>query len=173
MGIQNVCPSPSLAPRLGLLLFRLPQKLMKIRRGVRPCFATEVSGHQKPPEENTKTRIRAFSIVLGGVRFLRSKEETDWQITCAGRTRLVTPTFVENVHFHINCRLSVRPLGHPNGLNPTVPRAPFKIPYWIGAQNPFLVYFVDCPCQALIAPFIILSGSHSNAPRNCVLFNLP
>ena len=78
------------------------------------------------------------------------------------------PNFVENVHFHINCRLSVRPLGHPNGLNPTVPRAPLKIPCWIGAQNPFLAYFVDCPCQALVAPFIILSGSHSNAHQNCV-----
>ena len=78
------------------------------------------------------------------------------------------PNFIQKLCFACFCRLPVRALGRPNGLNPTVPRVPLKIPCWIGAQNPFSACFVDFPCQALVAPFIILSGSHSNAHQNCV-----
>ena len=45
------------------------------------------------------------------------------------------PNFIQKLFFAYFCQLSVRALGHPNGLNPTVPRAPCKIPCWISAQN--------------------------------------
>ena len=41
--------------------------------------------------------------------------------------------------FTFCCRLSVPSLGRPNCLKPTVPRTPFKIPCWIGAQNQFFL----------------------------------
>ena len=63
------------------------------------------------------------------------------------------PNFVENVHFHINCRLSVRPLGHPNGLNPTVPRAPFKIPIFDRCAKSVFSLFCRLSVPSLGRPF--------------------
>ena len=39
------------------------------------------------------------------------------------------------------------------------------------AINGFFVR--DCPWEALVAPFFILSGSHSSTPLNCDFKNLP
>ena len=82
------------------------------------------------------------------------------------------PNFVENVNYPINCRLSVRALGRPTRLNPTVPRLrlTFSIfgklvfdfclacPVAAGAFLPVKMFFLrqQCVCFLLWNVFFFL-----------------
>ena len=85
--------------------------------------------------------------------------------TCCGSC-IAYPNFEDKSYFDCFCRDSVHALGHASCLNRTVPRTALVILCLRVAQNQFLGFFVDCPRQALVAPFIISCGSPYNSHDN-------
>ena len=70
------------------------------------------------------------------------------------------PNFKQKLFFAYFCRLSVRALGRPNRLEPTVPRRPFKILCLTVKQNCVFMYFRRLSVPSLGRMFIILATGH-------------
>ena len=66
------------------------------------------------------------------------------------------PNFIQNSFFALFCRLSVRALGHPNCLNRSVPRTPFKILCFSRRTKSVFYLFCRLSVLRLGRPFLFI-----------------